>query len=332
MKKLFTFIACALFAISASAYEQISTSFGSWGAGCTVEGNTLTFTEAWKGAGVGFVTGDGETKPKKCTDMSDYDYLWLTFSETTCDFQLTTQYTLGYNQDVTVGCVAGSLVAGVKLNENYSDQFAQYYIQSKSVGKVAVTGAYVGTEKEYKEFLDKNKVQKSPVDLTGWGKWDPAIDIVENADGTMSITYPDAWKGANKWFGAKDCSAFDYAVLEIAEPVEFQTQLWLQYNESKDENNSAEAFIEPGETSVKLALDERKNKVDQIAVQTSTTGTVTIKAIYFCTKDYNPSTGISNAVAAPTAKVSKIFNLAGRQVDASYKGVVIKGGKKYVQK
>jgi len=331
MKKFFTFIACALFAMSASAYEQISTSFGSWGEGCTVDGNTLTFTEAWKGAGVGFVTGDGETEPKKCTDMSDYDYLWLTFSETTCDFKLTTQYTVDYNQDVTVTCVAGSLVAGVKLNEDYSDQFAQYYIQSTSVGKVAVTGAYVGTEKEYKDFLDKNKTTMSPVGLNGWGKWDDAIEIAENADGTMSITYPDAWKGANKWFGAKDCSAFDYAVLEIAEPVEFQTQLWLQYNESKDGKNSVEAFIEPGETSVKLALDERKNKVDQIAVQSSAAGTVKIKAVYFCTSDYNPSTGISHAVAAPAAQSSKIFNLAGQQVNKSYKGVVIKNGKKFVQ-
>lgn len=42
-------------------------------------------------------------------------------------------------------------------------------------------------------------------------------------------------------------------------------------------------------------------------------------------------TGISNALVAPVAKSSKIYNLAGQQVDASYKGVVIKNGKKYVQ-
>nr|WP_303109313.1 hypothetical protein [uncultured Prevotella sp.] len=42
-------------------------------------------------------------------------------------------------------------------------------------------------------------------------------------------------------------------------------------------------------------------------------------------------TGISNATVAPATKSSKIYNLAGQQVDASYKGVVIKNGKKYVQ-
>lgn len=44
------------------------------------------------------------------------------------------------------------------------------------------------------------------------------------------------------------------------------------------------------------------------------------------------ATNISNTVAAPAAKSAKIYNLAGQQVDASYKGVVIKNGKKYVQK
>lgn len=43
------------------------------------------------------------------------------------------------------------------------------------------------------------------------------------------------------------------------------------------------------------------------------------------------ATNISNILVAPAAKSAKIYNLAGQQVDASYKGVVIKNGKKYVQ-
>ena len=46
----------------------------------------------------------------------------------------------------------------------------------------------------------------------------------------------------------------------------------------------------------------------------------------------NPSTGINNALVAPAAKNAPVYNLAGQQVGASYKGVVIKNGKKYVQK
>lgn len=44
-----------------------------------------------------------------------------------------------------------------------------------------------------------------------------------------------------------------------------------------------------------------------------------------------PSTGISNAMILAPAKSEKTYNLAGQQVDASYKGVVIKNGKKFVQ-
>lgn len=43
------------------------------------------------------------------------------------------------------------------------------------------------------------------------------------------------------------------------------------------------------------------------------------------------ATNISNSVVAPAAKSAKIYNLAGQQVSKSYKGVVIKNGKKYVQ-
>lgn len=42
-------------------------------------------------------------------------------------------------------------------------------------------------------------------------------------------------------------------------------------------------------------------------------------------------TGISNTLIVPAAKSGKTYNLAGQLVGASYKGVVVKNGKKYVQ-
>lgn len=44
------------------------------------------------------------------------------------------------------------------------------------------------------------------------------------------------------------------------------------------------------------------------------------------------STNVSNTIVAPVTKNAKIYNLAGQQVNASFKGVVVKNGKKYVQK
>lgn len=325
MKKLFTLVCGLAMALCANAAEQISTAFGSWGDGCTVEGNTLTFTEAWKGAGVGFVTGDGETEPKKCTDFSDYDYLWVTFSESTCDFKLCTQYTTGHNNDVTVEAIAGTLVLGVKLNEEYSDQFAQYYLQAKNTGKLVVTGAYVGTEEEYKAVLAGNKPQKSDLNLgdlgSGWGNstYDAA---------SKTVTIVDDWSGKGWYFGTADYSNFDKVVVSFAAPTATNGKLVVEYNGGAA---ASEAEFAEGATSVELPLDAAaKSSVKQVYLQGPAGAQFVLASAYVCVKDY-VATGISQAVAVPAAKSSKVFNLAGQQVGKSYKGVVIKNGKKYVQ-
>ena len=324
MKKFFTLVCGLAMALCANAAEQISTAFGSWGDGCTVEGNTLTFTEAWKGAGVGFTTGDGETEPKKCTDFSDYDYLWVTFSETTCDFVLCTQYTTDYNQPVQVEAVAGTLVLGVKLNEEYSDQFAQYYLQNKTTGKLVVTGAYVGTEEEYKAMLAANKPQKSDLNLgdlpTGWGNstYDAA---------SKTVTIGDDWSGKGWWLDKANYSDFDKLVINLAAPAATNGKVVIEYNGA----SNGEAEIAEGATSVEVALDAAaKNSVKQIYIQGPAGAQFVLASAYVCVKDY-VATGISQTVAAPAAKSSKVFNLAGQQVGKSFKGVVIKNGKKYVQ-
>ena len=38
------------------------------------------------------------------------------------------------------------------------------------------------------------------------------------------------------------------------------------------------------------------------------------------------------AIVSPDLLNTKVYNLAGQKVNASYKGVVIKDGKKYIQK
>lgn len=58
---------------------------------------------------------------------------------------------------------------------------------------------------------------------------------------------------------------------------------------------------------------------------------VIVTAVNLIQAAKDPSTGISTATILTPAKSTKIYNLAGQQVDASYKGVVIKNGKKFVQ-
>ena len=323
MKKLFTFVCAMAMALSASAAEQIKTTFGAWGETCTVDGNTLVFSAAWAGAGVDFT--EGEAEAKTCKDMSEYDYLWLTFSETTCDFKLDTQYTTAYKQDVEASGIAGTLILGVKLNEEYSDQFAQYYIQSKNPGKIVVTGAYVGTEEEYKAALAANKPQKSDLTLAGLGSgWgNSTYDAA-----TKTVTIGDDWSGKGWWLDKADYSDFDKVVINFAS-ISANGKVVVEYNDDKVASGSAE-FAEDAK-SVEVALDENgKGSVKQIYIQGPAGSTYTLASAYVCVKDY-VATGISQAIVAPAAKSSKIYNLAGQQVSKSYKGVVIKNGKKYVQ-
>lgn len=48
--------------------------------------------------------------------------------------------------------------------------------------------------------------------------------------------------------------------------------------------------------------------------------------------DYNNATGISNIESGTEPTNARIYNLAGQQVDSSYKGIVIKNGRKYIVK
>lgn len=315
MKKFFTLVCGLAMALCANAATAIGTSFSPWDEKCVVDGNTLTFTEGWAGAGMWIGSGDN--------DFSDYDYLWVTFSESTCDFNLVVEHTPEKNA-IKGEFNPGTLVAGVALNEALSDHVMQYYLQSKSAGKLVVTGAYVGTEEEYKAVLAGNKPQKSDLTLSelgsGWkgSTYDAA---------SKTVTIGEDWSGKGWWFEKADYSDFDKVVVNFASPTATNGKLVVEYNDAA----AGSAEIAEGATSVEVALDAAaKNSVKQIYIQGPAGAQFVLASAYVCVKDY-VSTGISQTIAAPAAKSSKVFNLAGQQVGKSYKGIVIKNGKKYVQ-
>ena len=317
MKKFFTLVCGLAMALCANAATAIGTSFSPWDEKCVVDGNILTFTAGWAGAGMWIGSGDN--------DFSDYDYLWVTFSESTCDFKLVVEHTPEKNP-VAGEFNSGTLVAGVALNEALSDHVMQYYLQSESAGKLVVTGAYVGTEEEYKAVLAGNKPQKSDLTLSdlgsGWGNstYDAA---------SKTVTIGDDWSGKGWWLDKADYSDFDKVVVNFATPTVTNGKLVVEYNRDGADAGTAE-FAE-GATSVEVALDAAdKNSVKQVYLQGPAGAQFVLASAYVCVKDY-VATGISQAVAVPAAKSSKVFNLAGQQVGKSYKGIVIKNGKKYVQ-
>lgn len=315
MKKFFTLVCGLAMALCANAATAIGTSFSPWDEKCVVDGNTLTFTAGYAGAGMWIGSGDN--------DFSDYDYLWVTFSESTCDFNLVVEHT-PEKKPITGKFNSGTLVAGVALNEALSDHVMQYYLQSQSAGKLVVTGAYVGTEEEYKAILAGNKPQKSDLTLSDLGSgWNGSTYDAAS----KTVTIGEDWSGKGWWLDKADYSDFDKVVVNFATPTATNGKLVVEYNGAAD----GPAEFAEGATSVELPLDAAaKNSVKQIYIQGPAGAQFVLASAYVCVKDY-VATGISQTIAAPAAKASKVFNLAGQQVGKSYKGIVIKNGKKYVQ-
>ena len=315
MKKLFTLVCGLAMALCANAATQLSSNFEGWGK-CTVDGNTITYPVAWDGAKV-WVGGD---------DWSAYEYLWVTFSESTCGIELDIEY--GADEQVgtptTATVIAGSLVIGAQIDENNCDQIRQFYLKATTPGKLVVTGVYAGSEEEYKEALAGGKPQKSDLGLSdlgcGWGDstYDPA---------TKTVTIGDDWSGKGWWIDDKDFSDFDKIVVKFAQPTATNGEMVVEYLPSGDDK----VDIEEGATSVELPLGASKNRVRQIYIKGPAGATFVLADAYICVKDYEP-TAIKGVVATPASENAPVYNLAGQQVAKSYKGVVVKNGKKYIQK
>lgn len=158
------------------------------------------------------------------------------------------------------------------------------------------------------------------------GCWNNAETATANADGT--ITYnAKQWGGIAAWLAGDtpaDYSAYDNIVFEFAEATPCAVQGFVQYGDNTDNKT----WIEAGATKAVCALGEGKAAINQIALQCAEDATLTITRIYLEKAD---ETAI-NAVKAAAQDSDAIYNIAGQKVSASYKGLVIKNGKKYIQK
>lgn len=333
MKKIFTLLV-ALVACMATvnAKNVFSSSWSSWGAGCTVEESAITYTSAW--AGAGYWIGN--------YDASNDEVLVIVFSQpTTGTLKYVAQFKGCGVSSTDVMIEAGSKIAKIDLSDaalaGSLDDLNQVFLQSATdEASCEVAQVYAGTNEEYEADAAGNepvKPETSNVDLKGWSAWH-GEGLTVNEDGTLSVEYKQEWGGAAKWLGAYNASDFDYAVFELAEPATFEVKGVVQYHEADaDGNQNVDVSIPVGETKGLLELDAaRKSAVDQVALQNAEVGTVKVKAVYFATKEY-----VTNAIATPTVKTAfnenaPVYNLAGQRVSKNYKGVVIQNGKKYFNK
>lgn len=173
-------------------------------------------------------------------------------------------------------------------------------------------------------------------------------------ESSVATTSSQIWSGEcvfGSWESGFSVPAEKFANASAGDVLEFvyttdpeTTEKWWQFktifagtqealsSNKSDLNEYDCATVASGSTSYKIVLnaeDIAKLKVTGLFVN-GHYNIVTAVNLIQPVKD--PSTGINNALVAPVAKNAPVYNLAGQQVNASYKGVVIQNGKKYVQK
>lgn len=287
MKKLFTLIAAALMTIGASAKTPLTATWSSWGDGCTVDGNTITFTAAWKGAGY-WVSADASTSDKLVIVLAE-EAVGKTKIFFQCQPETGTDLVSSGDYFIT----AGSKILGIDLQSDAAKDrlsaFQQICAQSTEANcKIVVKEIYLGTNEEYENDLAGNKQQTSPLSLdnlgSGWGE--STYDA-----STKTVTIGEDWSGKGWWLGTVDYSDFDQLVIKFDPATEANGNIVIEYNAGE----STKYEFAAGTTTAIIDLDATgKASVKQIYIQGPAASKYVLSAAYVATKEYvaeNETTG-----------------------------------------
>ena len=127
----------------------------------------------------------------------------------------------------------------------------------------------------------------------------------EDTDGKLTTT-PIADNGSQKYQYISTAVGNYLKYLPSGSPLQFNGMRAYFYfpNWNAENNNKAQAASQNNNTNAKI----------HVAVMAAST------------------TGISNISAEEASKQAEVYNLSGQRVDASYKGIVVRNGRKYLRK
>lgn len=328
MKKISTLFVALLAAASMSAKTEITLGeWSPWGATTTVNGNTLTMSEAWAGAG-NWQANDG-----KCADWSDGDYLELDVSNCTGGLKVAVEYNDGKAVDAdgnptkvdalttTATFGDGDKVVFVHLNQDNSDKVVNLWLQSTTTtASVTVGKAYLVSEDEYKAYLAEKSKGEQIV-------WEGSSNFGTAWDGSLAVQI-----SADKFASAKSGATFTFTYTVGSEgyaQIKICDSSWKALASPKGQNKWNCVDLDMSGTSYSTVLND-----DDLA---------TVKAGGMVLQGYNstltkvtftnPTTDGINSIQA-TKKVNEgaTYNLAGQRVGKTFRGMVIRNGKKYIQK
>lgn len=313
---------------SATIYEVPVSKFTPWD-NCTIEGNVITMGEGWKGGAIYI----GK-------DMTQFDYVWIKFknASATPNFGITyDEWTKNESWGpvfaATTTAMDGTGMVGIKLDKKsvmihgnaetggvgigdvYAQHVQQVTIQGGSAAaSVEVEGIWFGTTAEFVKAGGDVPVRP---DAGGSLKmWEG--ELVYNGWGVSSTVDPKYFEVAEVgdiiYCSVKDVTA-DY------NPI-FKYQDWSDFTDIQATLAKDETHFE-GKIATAEALDYLQKNGLRFQGLGFTLTKVELKV---------PDPSGVNTINVVKADNGAIYNVAGQKVNAGYKGLVIKNGKKFVNK
>ena len=313
---------------SATIYELPISKFAPWD-GTSIEGNVITMGAGWKGGAI-YVGGD----------MTQFDYVWIKFKNATG----TPNFGITYDEWTkneswgpvfasTATAMDGTGIVGIKLDKKtvmvhgnaetggvgIGDVYAQHVQQitiqgGNSAASVEVEGIWFGTTAEFvKAGGDVPVRPEAGGALTMWEG-----ELVYDGWGVSSTVDPKYFEVAEVgdiiYCSVKDVTA-DY------NPI-FKYQDWSDFTDIQATLAKDETHFE-GKIATAEALDYLQKNGLRFQGVGFTLTKVELKV---------PDPSGVNTINVVKADNGAIYNIAGQKVNAGYKGLVIKNGKKFVNK
>ena len=313
---------------SATIYELPISKFAPWD-GTSIEGNVITMGAGWKGGAI-YVGGD----------MTQFDYVWIKFKNATG----TPNFGITYDEWTkneswgpvfasTATAMDGTGIVGIKLDKKtvmvhgnaetggvgIGDVYAQHVQQitiqgGNSAASVEVEGIWFGTTAEFvKAGGDVPVRPEAGGALTMWEG-----ELVYDGWGVSSTVDPKYFEVAEVgdiiYCSVKDVTA-DY------NPI-FKYQDWSDFTDIQATLAKDETHFE-GKIATAEALDYLQKNGLRFQGVGFTLTKVELKV---------PDPSGVNTINVVKADNGAIYNVAGQKVNAGYKGLVIKNGKKFVNK
>jgi len=340
MKKIFTLVAMAMMAIGANAQTLIAEK--EWAGQEIPDWYFIQFADGQEGQAVAGADGMEITVGSQTGELwqpqvqvmdglkleEDHDYKVVVTAKFPTDGTL--QINMGnwagrdqYTADVTA-------TGDFQEVEVAFDGFAYNVADDDGNGNGFVLfqcGDFAGTSivKKVQVYDMSGGGEEEIVDITSkfTYTWNENESFEVNEDGSITFN-SQTWGGLAAWVAVDDVpvdwSGYSKVVFEYAEPTTVNTQILV---------GDAKAWGDVGITSLECSFEGvDMSAISQIALQTSEPTTIVIKRIYLVV---GGASGIKN-IKAEKVQNNAIYNLAGQKVDASYKGIVIQNGKKFIQK